>query len=120
MVLNNNELFFDYIEDEDIETKAYRKLWRGVLYQLFWDIHRKPVNDTQELHYSRAVFYLEHYKEDFNILCFFADIDPEYLLEKMAKVKTAKNMGIISNFESNNKMQFTLDKILRRITGFYA
>ena len=46
--------------------------------------------------------------------------DTAPLLEKMAKVKTAKNMGIISNFESNNKMQFTLDKILRRITGFYA
>jgi len=120
MVFDSKEIFSDYIVEEDKETKAYRKLWRGVIYQLYWDFHREPTTDYQELHKSRAIIYLQNYKEDFDMMCFFADIDPDYLREKMDKVKTAREMGIISNYQSTGKMQFTLDKILRRITGFYA
>ena len=108
------------IDDDDITTKSYRKLWRGVIYQLFWDFYRVPKTDNQQEHYQEAVNFLKYNYEDLARICHLANINPDYLLDKMDKVKTAIDMGIISNIHNENKMQFTLDKILRRITGFYA
>ena len=108
------------IDNEDITTKSYRKLWRGVIYQLFWDYYRIPKTDNQKEHFQEAVNFLKYQNEQLDKICHLANIDPEYLKEKMSKVQTAKDMGIVSNLHNENKMQFTLDKILRRITGFYA
>ena len=108
------------IDNEDITTKSYRKLWRGVIYQLFWDYYRIPKTDNQKEHFQEAVNFLKYQNEQLDKICHLANIDPEYLKEKMSKVQTAKDMGIVSNIHNENKMQFTLDKILRRITGFYA
>jgi len=124
MVLGNNnkwELESSFSnKNDDITTKSYRKLWRGVIYQLFWDYYTLPKNDLQQEIHQEAVIYLKHNSEDLDLICVLADINKNYLLEKMNKVSTAKDMGIISNIHNQNKMQFTLDKILRRITGFYA
>ena len=107
-------------DNDDITTKSYRKLWRGVIYQLFWGYYRVPKTDNQHEHYQEAVNFLKYNSEQLDKICFLANINPEYLLEKMGKVRSAIDMGLVSNVHNENKMQFTLDKILRRITGFYA
>lgn len=88
IILKDMVKYYQQLEEKALEEiLRYRNLWQTVILQAFLDLQIKGSNDIikQETRLN-AELWLTSYDEDFIIVCYLADLDPDYVVAKAWKI----------------------------------
>jgi len=88
--MTKSELKSSYLEYEYL---TFRGLWRRVIYQAILDLKSLSKKEMAKVNRIKSVLWFNLSREDFQLICYYADLDPFFVWEKSQKIK--KNNTLI-------------------------
>lgn len=81
---NINQLCVDQESSIDYETLKCRALWRAVITQALMDAASNSKKHLNKKNKINSIQWLKSNNEDFQMVCYLADLDPDYVKLKAA------------------------------------
>lgn len=103
------ELLGDFGDSKNSAIRGETALWRAVIVQALVDAKNNSDKTEQKYEQARAIAWLSGTSKDFALVCQFAELEFEYVKEKISKVIETRNKH--NKKTASNNLPCSLRKI---------